>query len=236
MIDMTSHPGKDHSSLKQLVSNAMSKLHLGGEHARVSVVSFGRLAFTQLSLDEGVDTQAVKRTLTETTVRGEVANYFGALWVMQNSVFVESHGDRATAPNVAVLVTDSRHSIAISSHAVTKSARQARDNGIPLCVVAIDDKVDHGLLEDMTESNDDLFYVGGYSGFRDDSTASWLASKIRQLGKYTDTRTHARTHARTHTRARTHSRTHARTTHTFQQITAILVLRQKSVYFRRAHM
>ncbi|KAK2176354.1 hypothetical protein NP493_667g00011 [Ridgeia piscesae] len=185
MIDMTSHPGKDHSSLKQLVSNAMSKLHLGGEHARVSVVSFGRLAFTQLSLDEGVDTQAVKRTLTETTVRGEVANYFGALWVMQNSVFVESHGDRATAPNVAVLVTDSRHSIAISSHAVTKSARQARDNGIPLCVVAIDDKVDHGLLEDMTESNDDLFYVGGYSGFRDDSTASWLASKIRQLATTT---------------------------------------------------
>ena len=182
LLDMTSQQGKDNSGLKQLVSNAIAKLRLGSDNARVSIVSFGRLAFTDLSLDEGEDVRAVRQTLKAVSERGEVANYFGALWVMQNSVFTRSHGDRATAPNVAVLVTDSRHSRSISAEAVAKSAQDARLNGIPLCVVAVDDKVDHALLEDMTVSDDNLLYVAGYSDLRADWTANWLVSKIRQLG------------------------------------------------------
>ena len=182
---MTSHVGKDYASLKQLVWNTLAKLRLGGEHARVSLVYFGKLAFTELSLDEGDDALEVQRTIMDASpLDDEAANYYGALWVTKNSVFLSSNGDRSTAPNVAVLVSDSYHSRAISSQAVARSAGEARDSGIPLCVVGVDHMVDHDLLEDMTNSNDDILYVADYEAMSDDTTAGWLVNKIRQLGAY----------------------------------------------------
>ena len=86
------------------------------------------------------------------------------------------HGDRSSAPNIAVLITDGPSNK--DAHLTRSSAKSARDAGIDILVVRVGSDVDPYELEAITGSKDRLTHVWDFDQILTEKTIKLMYSNI----------------------------------------------------------
>ena len=101
-------PGQtdNYDRMKTFASALVDRLNIGQSASRVGVVTFSNEAITRLYLGDYFDKPSIKRVITDLPYTGGNTNTTGALRVARQEVLLNSRGDRPSAKNVILLITD----------------------------------------------------------------------------------------------------------------------------------
>jgi len=146
-----------------------SALNIGPTQTQLGVETYSDNATVQFQLNTYGSKLAVINALSFNFDSGQATNVVQALSVMGGQMFQAANGDRPTAPNIGILLTDGESK---ESDKTFAEAVKARNQGIKLVAVAINVKTDTGKRElaGITSDPDDqnlinvtgIEYLGGF--------------------------------------------------------------------------
>ena len=117
----------------------VDQLNIGRDQIRVGVVSYGGETRTEIYLDDFLNKQDLKDRISRLSYLRGNANTYRGIETMHNTLFQSNAGDRADAPNIAVVFFAGRSS---DSDRTIQEADSARSDNIRIYSVGITNFVD----------------------------------------------------------------------------------------------
>ena len=126
--------------VKDFVSTLITALDIQSDAIRTGLVKYSSQAINEFYLDTYTDKAEMLKHVNRMTYMGNKTNTALGLEFMTRDHFSGYHGDRANAPNVAVVITDGASTL--NAARTIPNAVQARENGITIIAVGITDLID----------------------------------------------------------------------------------------------
>lgn len=117
--------------IKDLLSNAT----IDAGVVRVGVATFSTQSYIEFHLNEFVTKNEIFRALDKIRYRYGNTNTAGALHTMRAKMFTPEHGDRESAFDVAILITDGISNM--NTNRISIEAKAAHERGIQVYAIGI---------------------------------------------------------------------------------------------------
>ncbi|KAI0209304.1 Zinc metalloproteinase dpy-31 [Lamellibrachia satsuma] len=157
LLDSSGSVGKDNwRTVLAFVKDVINNLVVGPTHAQFAAAVFSTQAYVLFYLGRGSnDVEGIGHMIDDARWLGGWSNMSGGIRLVKNAVFSRSGGDRPSAPNVCVLVTDGP-SNRDADRTVSDAAR-AKGDGINMVVVGVTSRIDKGETNAVASSPADQF-------------------------------------------------------------------------------
>ncbi|CAH1788337.1 unnamed protein product [Owenia fusiformis] len=149
--------------MKDFLTSIVSDLEIGATRTKVGVVSYSSQAQVEFNLNSyttQADLLAAIDGLSENTVGA--TNTAAALSLMRNNIFSAGGGDRKSAKDIAIVMTDGKSTV--NYNKVAGEARTTHNQGITVFVIGIGSEVDRAELKQIA-SDPDSQHVFNVTGF-----------------------------------------------------------------------
>lgn len=144
------------------VKKIVSKMQISAVKSRISVVTFSdkaELIFPLNAYDKQQDILQAIENIRYTQGRTNIA---AALRLVRETVFNQNNGDRTSAPNVLLLISDGSPTVEIDE--TIPEAIEARQNGIIIQMISVERKIDLKTKAIASKPHDsNIFFVKRYS-------------------------------------------------------------------------
>ena len=132
----------------QFMANIVDDLDIGAAATQVGLVRFSDRGELLFRLGEYNTKQALREQILATSYVGSNTNTSGGLYVMYTEAFNAANGDRASFPNVAVVITDGFSTF--DNDTTIPNAVIARNRGIQIFSVGITNNINLNELRQMS--------------------------------------------------------------------------------------
>ncbi|CAI9721272.1 type VI, alpha [Octopus vulgaris] len=166
----------------QFVKNMVNGFDVGKDTVRIGVSSFSNQPVQHFALNTYFNRSLIIDAISKLPYYQGSTNTASAISLLRSSVFTAASGDRPTAPNIAIVITDGQSNDPLSTAAQAKALRQA---GTILFSIGVGSGVNTKELNNMASDpdKDHVFTVSDFSAFG--SIQKELAIKACEAQKYT---------------------------------------------------
>ncbi|XP_064631743.1 collagen alpha-3(VI) chain-like [Lineus longissimus] len=149
--------------LKQFVHDVIDHFDIGPSGINVGVMTFGFYPILQFNLDAFTSKTDIQDAIMKTWYIPGFTNTAAAITYMRQTMFTASNGDRSSAPNIAVIISDGKSSD--KSKTVAEAALAKADN-ITMIAIGVGSDVDKQELDDVASDPDSnhSFDVASFDG------------------------------------------------------------------------
>lgn len=152
VLDSSGSIGDQHwvqvlSFFKFVVSN----VPVGFYATRFASVTFGNEATVDFHLNTFNTTRDILAAIDKIPYKDENTNTSGGLWKMKSELFTKQYGDRSSAPNICIVMTDGKSTY--DANYTIPYANEAKRSGIIIVVIGVGDKTDRDELEAIASLN-----------------------------------------------------------------------------------
>ncbi|XP_064601429.1 collagen alpha-3(VI) chain-like [Liolophura sinensis] len=96
----------DYETMKDFIKNMIKSFEVSQDRIRIAIISFNQFVSVDLYLDQATDGEKAIAQVDEILATNTGTNTHKALHAARTMVFQPSVGDRPTAPNIAIVLTD----------------------------------------------------------------------------------------------------------------------------------
>lgn len=129
----------------------VSNVPVGFYATRFGSVTYGNEATVDFYLNTYNTSKDIMAAIDRIPYKDENTNTSGGLWKMKAELFTKQNGDRSSAPNIAIIVTDGKSTY--DANLTIPYANEAKRSGIMNVVIGVGDKTDRDELEAMASLN-----------------------------------------------------------------------------------
>lgn len=165
LLDSSGSVGSSNfQKMLQFVKNMVNGFDVGKDSVRIGVASFSNQPVQHFSLNTYFNQSQIIDAINKLPYYQGSTNTAAALSLLRSSVFTAASGDRPTAPNIAIVITDGQSNDPLSTAAQAKALRQS---GTILFSIGVGSGVNAKELNNMASDpdKDHVFTVSDFSAF-----------------------------------------------------------------------
>ncbi|KAH3775135.1 hypothetical protein DPMN_176532, partial [Dreissena polymorpha] len=129
----------DYQKMLTFVRGVVSKFDIGADKVRIGTEIFSDRTYIQFNLNQHMTQQSVDNAIANIPYIAGTTNTGQALKDAYTKMFTAANGDRADAPNIAIVVTDGRSGDRVLT---TSEAQKLRNQGVQVFAVGVGPNVD----------------------------------------------------------------------------------------------
>ncbi|KAK3083525.1 hypothetical protein FSP39_024753 [Pinctada imbricata] len=141
---------------KQFISNFINSLDVGPHQAQISVVTYSTHAFIHFYLDQYDNKADVLQHIDSMGYIKGSTHTWEALDFLHDYIFVQKNGDRRTAPNIVVILTDGHSQYPYDTYF---EAEKLHDEEVKIFAVGIGNDVSENELLNIGGDREHVFHV-----------------------------------------------------------------------------
>ncbi|GAB1606677.1 type VI, alpha, partial [Argonauta hians] len=166
----------------QFVENMVNGFDVGKDSVRIAIASFSDSPVQHFALNKYFNKSDIISAIAKLPYNQGSTNTAAAISLLRTGVFTASSGDRPTAPNIAIIITDGQSNDPMTTGVEAKSLRQS---GTVIFSIGVGSGVKVSELNNMASDPDKehVFTVTDFSAFG--NIQNELATKACEAQKYT---------------------------------------------------
>ncbi|CAH1789268.1 unnamed protein product [Owenia fusiformis] len=146
--------------MKSFVRDVTNDLTIGSDAVQVAFVLFSDSSAVEFGLNAFTDKESLASAINQVIYKGGATNIASGLRSLRQDIFVASMGDRATAPNVGILLSDGPSNW--DAESTVPEAQEARATGIELFAVGVGPDADKDEMLQITNSEERVMAVSNF--------------------------------------------------------------------------
>ena len=161
VMDSSGSVGEDNWKLVlEFVQNVVESLDIGSHSTRVGAITYGNRATPNFYLNTSYNKTIINATLDQIRWKDQETNTSGGIKFMSEHMFTRENGDRSSAPNVGIVITDGASNR--DANLTIPYAKEAQAKGITMFAIGIGDQVKTEELEGIATNVSMVYQVGDF--------------------------------------------------------------------------